>query len=384
VDLSYSGLGIGEYQFYDTYNKKWDTSACETINNGVSSSKDEETGEQTKHVDHSACKKMDCHLASSTNFQLLGYFKEIDYMDWFEQLFKHEGYCVWQKNEYNFMYNNYYAWPYYCTATGTTLSDGTLLYYDTKALAHGNMTYGLYTDSRCSMDYHGDEVTMEQVLLSGNNGRSGSQDEDDTTLLSLAYLDQWNEAMEIYKVCQPCRAYLLHETSYNTYYSNNNNNNRQLVATVDANGDAQQQQPQAGHRHSPPQRRLEDYDSDYDPNNGLFLCYDAAGYTNVNQCMKFRTKTYMSYATLEQVMEAAQQGGITSVHVHGRTYGTSSSVSSSISSSMMAVPPDWLFLYTGVAVLVFGVVMLMAAMIWTKKSCCRSNNSSASLNEPLI
>lgn len=333
--MSYSGLGFGEYQFFDTYAQKWDTSACETIGNGVSATVDEETGEETTHVDASACKKMDCHLPNpNSNWQLLGYFKEAQYTAWFEQLFKHEGYCVWQNNEYNFMYPNYYAWPSGCTATETTLSDGTtLLYYDTKATANGNMTYGLFTDSKCSADYQGNEVTMESVLLSGE----GSNDD---SLLSLQYLDKWNAAMEIYKVCQPCRAYSLHSKN-----KNNDNNN-----------------------------------DDYDPNNGLFQCYDAAGYTNVNQCMKFRTKTYMSYATLEQVMEAAQQGGITSISVHGgRTYG--SYMAGVVQDEDL---PNWEFLYTGCAVLAFGLSMLMAAMIWTKKSCCKSGSSITSLNEPLM
>jgi hypothetical protein len=340
IDLSYSGLGIGEYQFFDTYSKTWDTSACETIGNGVSTTVDEETGEETTRVDASTCKKMDCHLQSNTNWQLLGYFKEVDYTDWFEQLFKHEGYCVWQKNEYNMMYTNYAAWPQGCTATETTLSDGTLLYYDTKAIANANMTYGLFTDAKCSMDYHGDEVTMESVLLESEDSH------DDSGLLSLEYLDQWNEAMEIYKVCQPCRAYSLKNNNKN---NNNQNNN----------------------------------DDDYDPNNGLFQCSDAAGYTNVNQCMKFRTKTYMSHATLEEVMEAAQQGGITSISVHGRTYGTSD-MASSMALQGAGDLPDWTFLYTGAAVLAFGLSMLMAAMIWTKKSCCKSGGSIASLNEPLM
>ena len=55
------------------------------------------------HVDKTKCKRMDCHLDDTKHWHLLGYFKEYYYMDWFEQLFKHEGYCVWQNDEADFM-----------------------------------------------------------------------------------------------------------------------------------------------------------------------------------------------------------------------------------------------------------------------------------------
>jgi hypothetical protein len=250
VDLNYQGLGIGEYQFWDTYTQEWDTKACETFGNGVT--RNEEDGTVT--VDESACKKMDCHLPDQKNWQLLGYYKELEYTEWFEQLFKHEGYCVWQADEYEFMYNNYGAWPEGCTETEYYLSDGTALYYDTKALANATMAYGLYTDARCSQDYMGDEVTVEEVLYNGD---------DNGDLLSPEYLEYWNDAMEIYRVCQPCRAYALNEG-----YGGENRKHKKRQLDED------------------------------DPNGGYFQCDDAAGYTNVNQCMKFATKTDMEAVRL--------------------------------------------------------------------------------------
>lgn len=233
VDLDYEGKGIGNYQFYDTYANEWDTSACEATGNGYQ----DEEGNFV--VDEASCQKMDCHL-SNTHWSLLGYFKEAEYTEWFEQLFKHEGYCVWQGDEYEFMYENYGAWPEGCDATETYLSDGTLLYTDTKATANGTMGYGLYTDARCSVDYTGDEVTPESVF--GGDGDGGDY-------LSTEDLEYWNEAMEIYRVCQPCRAYSL----------NNGGNNKDR-------------------RRRKGRRQL-----DEEPNNGAFDCDDAAGYTNVNQ-----------------------------------------------------------------------------------------------------
>jgi hypothetical protein len=67
VDLDYAGGGIGEYQFYDRHSQNWDKTSC------VAKS--------------GRCAKMDCHL-KETNFQLLGFFKEPNYHEWMEQLFK--------------------------------------------------------------------------------------------------------------------------------------------------------------------------------------------------------------------------------------------------------------------------------------------------------
>jgi hypothetical protein len=320
--LDYQGFGIGEYQYWDTYAEAWDTSACETVGNV----------NEEGLVDETTCKKMDCHMdKGSHNWHLLGYFKEAEYTGWFEQLFKHQGYCVWQGNEYNFMYENYDAWPEECSETELYLKDGTALYMDTKATANATMTYGLFTDARCSVDYEGSEITVEQVLNSDDGG----------DLLSMEYLETWNKAMEIYRVCQPCRAYALHQG-----YGGNNHRNRQL--------------------------------EDDDPNNGLFQCDDAAGYTNVNQCMKFRTKTDMEYASLDEVMEAALQGGITSVTVDGRTYGTYRA-----GVTVVEIEPDWNLLWIACGVLGFGVVSMLGAAMWTYTRC-RSCSSSKALKEPLI
>lgn len=46
--------------------------------------------------------QVDCYL-SKTNFKLLGFFKEAEYSTWMEQLFKHEGICIWTDEEYVFM-----------------------------------------------------------------------------------------------------------------------------------------------------------------------------------------------------------------------------------------------------------------------------------------
>ena len=81
VDTKYKGNGIEEYQFYDIKNGTYDDSTC--------------MASGTSH----RCVKLDCH-ESHTHFNLVGVFKETDGMyDWTEQLFKHEGYCIWMGDE---------------------------------------------------------------------------------------------------------------------------------------------------------------------------------------------------------------------------------------------------------------------------------------------
>lgn len=71
IDLDYAGGKIGEYQFYDRSTQRWDATSC--------------------GKNHGRCAKMDCHLPS-THFKLLGFFKEPNYHEWMEQLFKHRKY----------------------------------------------------------------------------------------------------------------------------------------------------------------------------------------------------------------------------------------------------------------------------------------------------
>ena len=304
--------------------EEWDTSACEQTGHGIN---------EDGTIDETKCKKMDCHLPD-TNWQLMGYFKHGGYMNWFEQLFKHEGYCVWQEGEYNFMYNNYAAWPEECTQSEFYLEDGTSLYYDLKVLPNATMAYGLYTDARCSIDYTGDEITVDSVIY-GDDGDGGD-------FLSPENLEYWNDAMEIYRVCQPCRAYALHD------------------------GYGQQQ---GGRKKN---RQLED-----DPNNGLFQCNDIAGYTNVNQCMKFRTQTQMEYASMEEVLDAAVQGGVTAVYADGKKFGEYK-----LGLNYEVQEPDWDLLWIACGVLGAGIIIIGAAFCWTR-SRCRSIRRR-SLQEPLM
>lgn len=225
----------------------------------------------------------------------MGVFKEASYFGndaFFEQLFKHEGVCLWQDDDlYEFMSDaRESAWTQGCVNTGytgnsfyfdaDTNNNGNYLYLDLKPTWNGNMTYGLYTDATCKREYEGMDVSVGTVAK--NMG-----------LLYGSYLQKWNDALEVYKVCQPCKAINKAATYQVSYFSENG---------YYGEGDD---------------------DSYYsDPNEGYFQCDDDAGYTNVNQCMKFRSHAELEVATWEDLVTATNQGGILQVNVGGTIFGS--------------------------------------------------------------
>ena len=176
----------------------------------------------------------------------MGYYRNYDFYDFFEQLFKHEGYCVWNDEDLtDFMYGNYNSWPQGCTSTNaySELDDSQLLYYDIKPTADANMTLGLYTDSACSVEYMGNQTVDE--LLQQNNQHEGGHRRDlkGGGLMLGENLQTWNDALSVYKVCQPCRAYNLYADQGEQRHRELNNDNA---------------------------------------NDGYFECNDIAGYTGAN------------------------------------------------------------------------------------------------------
>jgi len=263
VDLDYEGEGIAEYQFFNRHKNNWDTSSCVA-----------ESGR---------CAKFDCHL-SNTNFKLLGLFKEPNYHSWMEQLFKHEGVCVWTEDEYNFMQYNRDAWPCGCTQTDQTDGAGNSLYYDMKPLPEGRLTFGLYTDSACSREYVGSLDTVK--VIENFIGEEQGEDGYGTTATLAENLEAWNSAFDVFKKCQPCKAYDLSNADGTNYRYNYNQDDHQ--------------ETDEGEK---------------------FACYDDADYTSVNQCMKFRTHTQMLTANFRDVTLASEQGTIVEINLLGSVLG---------------------------------------------------------------
>lgn len=256
VDLEYEGSGIGEYQYYNRTTDSWDDTACqyaEGAGDGDGSSR---------------CAKMDCHL-ENTHFSLLGFFKHRSYDDWMEQLFKHEGMCVWSDEEYSFMKKAREAWPRGCTDSGSTTTEGETIYYDLKPLPQGRIAVGLYLDAQCIIDYSSETDVVEEILGnyfienqgSHDSGDSGNYDySSDSLEESLA---RWNSAFDVWRTCHPCVAHDLENTAGTKYTSSYYYYNGNYYYDDDAN------------------RR--DLGGEYSAKGEIFECYDDAGYTNVNQ-----------------------------------------------------------------------------------------------------
>lgn len=87
-DQDYEGQGVAEYSFLDRSIGQWETSTCYPETYGL-------------YFPGTRCRRLDCHEAG-TNLELVGVYKETDGLyDWTEQLFKHQGYCLWDGDKDN-------------------------------------------------------------------------------------------------------------------------------------------------------------------------------------------------------------------------------------------------------------------------------------------
>ena len=138
-------------------------------------------------------------------------------MEWMEQLYKHEGVCVWTEEEYGFMQSNRDAWPCGCTEAGQTDENGNPVYYDLKPLPEGRMTFGLYTDASCSTEYSGELDPIDFVedfglqAYDGDGRRADEVNDADgegnyNTATLEELLESWNDSFDVFKKCQPCKA----------------------------------------------------------------------------------------------------------------------------------------------------------------------------------
>jgi hypothetical protein len=249
---------------------------------------------------------MNCH-EPNTNFKLLGYFKAPQYAEWFEQLFKHEGNCVWEDEEYEFMQRYREAWPEYCTMSAVRddgSATGNYLYYDTKPSAYATMDIGLYTDDRCIVEYKGN-ISVQTVLdtnttYDDDDGGSGGEG---SAYDLVEELQAWNEAFGIFKTCLPCKTFDMNSLRIG-YHDQKSGNNSLRYGFWE--GDDDDDGGGSGDEYF---------------NDGGLRCRDDAGYQNVNQCMKFATQTRIIPADLNDVILAENQGTVTGVQVGETQYG---------------------------------------------------------------
>jgi hypothetical protein len=204
---------------------------------------------------------MDCH-EPNTHFKLVGVFKESDgLVDWAEQLFKHEGYCVWNSSAYSFMQNQREYWPTSCLRASLADSYGNTLYLHLLPGGDGNMTIGVFSDDKCTEE--STTTTFSDYVVMYYVYNYGSEDKGTSAALSWEYtFEMWNEYMNTYKICQPCRAYSLNKSEQSS-----------------ENGEG---------------RYLEN-DGEGDEEQWGYNCYDDAGYTNCNQVSFLRQLLSLAY-----------------------------------------------------------------------------------------
>jgi hypothetical protein len=142
-------------------------------------------------------------------------------------------------------------------------------------------------------------------------------------------IETWNEYMSQFKICQPCKAYNL------------------------------QSDKQDQNKHKRRGRRKLENEGDGSA-TARYNCYDEAGYTNVNQCYKFETKTKMTIAVAEDLQMASELGTILRIKAYGRWYGEGGY------SSEPEI--DVLLMYITVAALATSIVALFVCGII---KCCR-------------
>eukprot|EP00804_Cyclotella_cryptica_P002572 CCRYP_010406-RA/>CCRYP_010406-RA protein AED:0.04 eAED:0.04 QI:451/1/1/1/1/1/3/884/508 len=293
VDTGYEGGGIGEYQYWDADSQSWDDTPCYYAKGNGGHQQDNQNGDAANGNGqyNSRCAKMDCHL-EDTHFSVLGFFKHRNYDDWMEQLFKHEGMCVWSDEEYAFMKRARKAWPRGCASTGTTISgaDGNAspLYYDIRPLRNGRIAVGLYTDEQCITEYPASTSTVEGIvgnifLNADNHDNNNNYDFSGDSFAES--MNRWDSAFDIWRTCHPCVAYDLENTDGTKYYTDDDD------GYYDDGG-----------------RRKRKLGGNYKAQGDVFECYDDAGYTNVNQCMKFSAKTVMKTATFRDLSLGMHQG----------------------------------------------------------------------------
>jgi hypothetical protein len=328
VDPNYEGGGISEYKIYNPSNGAYDTSSCSSSGR---------------------CAAMDCHDSSTETWQLMGIYKEAVYYGgdaFFEQLFKHEAYCVWNSEDaYEFMSDSREMWTQGCVDTGYTDQYDNIVYIDMKPGYNGNMQNSLYSDEICKTEYNGSDLDVDSVAYS-------------LGLLSGDDLSLWNSYLEPFKVCQPCKAYNL-----------------------------------GGSR-----RDLSNYN-----NGGSFQCDDDAGYTNVNQCMKFRAHGDLETASWEDLVIGTEQGGILEIKVGQTYFGTKYMTTSQAqylqnlmtkkaeaaqqeeeeyTEMLNSIPSTTPIMLFGLSVLLLGTTALVGSIIWGVQQLDKEHE--VVMEEPLI
>ena len=195
------------------------------------------------------------------------------------------------------------------------------------------MTLEIYTDNTCTM--LSEEMNLEAYILNLYNYYGYNNQGQKVAEQYAEAIETWNEKMSVYKICQPCRAYSLY------YDQIKNSHDHRRFLENDGEGEEQER----------------------------FNCYDDAGYTNVNQCYKFETKTQMRLAYEKDLNLANDQGTILKVHAFGKTYGRGGYATPYVGNWNFDVTPEQMMYLSFGSIAVVWIAMLLFFHQRHKKKC---------------
>ena len=164
------------------------------------------------------------------HLHLLFFIVQFDNDTFFEQLFKHQGVCLWGGDNSNYQFMQTMREDDMANFDGGCYKVESGIYIGTKPVEGGDLELAIYSDTYCMT-----EISSYSVddYISSSTGKSWTN-----------AFSKWNSMMDAYKICQPCRA-------YSKYYNTQDDWHRKLVEYEDGQGNEEA--------------------------NG-FNCYDDAGY----------------------------------------------------------------------------------------------------------
>ncbi|KAL9182117.1 hypothetical protein ACHAXT_012769 [Thalassiosira profunda] len=310
-DPHYEDHFLDEYALFDSAAGTYDNSTCLAA-----------TEAYENVEDGPRCTNLDCHEANS-GFQLVGVFAETDGLyEFTRELMRHQGYCVgggYGGNETEVWMDE---WPTACTAIVNPDLYGSDLYLDFHPLPGGNVTWGIYTDPRCAT------LSLEYDLSSYLAAHYYAYYKDEEAGLELAgtynsMLEQWNERMEAFKTCQPCRTYDLFAYEGEESADGEEKEAEENSGDEHEGEDASAEEDEAeGSGDEDGEAEGERWLSEYDDarGQGRYDCTDYEGYVNANQCELFG-ETNLEVAKRKDLARASAQGSIMQIRAHWRTYG---------------------------------------------------------------
>jgi hypothetical protein len=206
-------------------------------------------------------------------------------------------------------------------------------------MSEGRLGFGLYRDSRCRFDYTG-SIKVAEAL----------QNIDQASQLEY-WISEWNDAFDVYKICQPCRV-------YNLGYNEDLN---------EGGGDRTGGDEEGGN---------------------TFNCYDDTN-TKLNQCMKFKSKTEMLVADFHDLMLAHEQRNVVEFKLQGHIYGSGGytelisdmSTELSLASEKQKIPASTIAFYVvSWSCFILGIAEFCSRIIQLR----RTNKKLKKLEAPLL